>query len=481
MRIVTRKTRIYAAICAGVVALPGCNRHTTITPPFAASQPHIISDVDYNDDALIHDANVYFCALGQTPPHYNPPSRNSATQKKNTARAYDAPAQNPQVACNALNATFSAKPDLDAAKAARNSMAYGIMADIRQNYEKFKAQFFYLKGATAVGFDFAQLGLTAATTIATHAATKTIFGALATGISGLNLSYDTNFFSKQTYAVIAMAMDTHFQTLYNGIVQHLDNDDVNKYPWTAVWQDLYELYGSCSVASGLQELQREAGAASQAVASKQSASGISPTTWDYGLITVNQPSASHDFSLSNKGTAALSISPYAFSGPNPGDFKVEHATCSTTLAPAASCTYTVVFTPADSGARSATLTVNDNEGSFPVSLTGKGTWTSISKTALAFGTVTEDSSSLALEVTNTSKTQPTKKLEAKMGTDAPDFAVAPGPSPTGCGSSLAAGASCSYKVTFRPKTIAPESATLSITDDEGTFSVKLTGTRSNPR
>lgn len=99
-------------------------------------------------------------------------------------------------------------------------MVYGVMADIQQQYDMFKNRLFTGKGIQGVAGDFTQLGLTAASVITPAARTKTIFSALATATTGLNLSIDNNFFNKQTYSLLAIAMDTRRQKLYDTIVKH---------------------------------------------------------------------------------------------------------------------------------------------------------------------------------------------------------------------------------------------------------------------
>jgi fibronectin type 3 domain-containing protein len=70
-------------------------------------------------------------------------------------------------------------------------------------------------------------------------------------------------------------------------------------------------------------------------------------------------SSAQTFTLSNTGNATLDIASIVFTGTNATDFS-ENATCGATLAPNSSCTIAVVFTPAASGGRSASLTVTDN-------------------------------------------------------------------------------------------------------------------------
>src|SRR5437016_6675376 len=81
--------------------------------------------------------------------------------------------------------------------------------------------------------------------------------------------------------------------------------------------------------------------------------------------------------LTNTGTAALTISSFAPSG----DFAATStgaSACPTspaTLAAGANCTINVTFTPTASGARTGTLSLTDNAGGSPqiMTLSGNGT------------------------------------------------------------------------------------------------------------
>jgi hypothetical protein len=77
--------------------------------------------------------------------------------------------------------------------------------------------------------------------------------------------------------------------------------------------------------------------------------------------------------LTNVGTTAMSISGFAITGTNAGDFTQTH-TCGTTLAAAASCTISVTFEPSALGTRTAALSITDNAKGSPqtVALTGTG-------------------------------------------------------------------------------------------------------------
>jgi hypothetical protein len=101
---------------------------------------------------------------------------------------------------------------------------------------------------------------------------------------------------------------------------------------------------------------------------------FSPALLGFG----NQPVGSHslpkEITLTNKGGATVSISKISMSGTNAGDFTLTD-TCGQNLAPEASCSIAVTFTPAMKGNRTAHVAVSDNGGGSPqkVPLSGTGT------------------------------------------------------------------------------------------------------------
>jgi Subtilase family/Abnormal spindle-like microcephaly-assoc'd, ASPM-SPD-2-Hydin len=104
--------------------------------------------------------------------------------------------------------------------------------------------------------------------------------------------------------------------------------------------------------------------------SSGTSASVSPTTLTFNGQTVQTPSAAQTVTLTNTGSAALTINGIAASG----DF-AQTNTCGASVAAGASCTVAVTFTPTSAGARTGTLTINDNAANSPqtVSLTGTGT------------------------------------------------------------------------------------------------------------
>ncbi len=216
-----------------------------------------------------------------------------------------------------------------------------------------------------------------------------------------------------------------------------------------------------------------------AEASGAAAVSLNPSTLVFAAQAVGTTSAPRTVTLTNTGSASLTISGTSITGTNAGDF-ARTTTCGSTLAAGASCTITVTFTPTAAGTRSATLSIANSAPGSPhtVPLSGSGSSSgpvTVSPTSLAFGNqaVNTASAPRVVTLTNGGSTTLTINGAALGGTNPGQFSLA-----NLCGPSLAAGASCTMSVTFAPTSTGTKSATLTITDS-GTGSprtVPLSGT-----
>lgn len=98
---------------------------------------------------------------------------------------------------------------------------------------------------------------------------------------------------------------------------------------------------------------------------------LSPTSLVFASQTVATSSAAKVITLTNTGGLPLGITGYTFSGANAADFAQTH-TCGTSLAAAQNCTIRVVFKPAATGTRTATLSVATSSGTLTATLSGTG-------------------------------------------------------------------------------------------------------------
>jgi subtilase family serine protease len=217
---------------------------------------------------------------------------------------------------------------------------------------------------------------------------------------------------------------------------------------------------------------------------KTPSASLSPTSLAFGSVVKGVQSAAKTVTLSNKGTAALTISSIVISGTNSSLFVKTATTCGSSLSASSTCTISVAFKPASTGSLSATLKVTDNASGSPhsVALTGTGTAAvpiiSLSASTLNFPTTVIGSTSVAQAVTITNKGTAAATISsiALGGTNASAFQKL-----SSCGSSLAVSANCTVWVAFKPTAASTYSATLSITDNASGSPQKVTlsGTGAN--
>ena len=210
--------------------------------------------------------------------------------------------------------------------------------------------------------------------------------------------------------------------------------------------------------------------------------GLAPTSLTFINQLLGTSSAAQAITLSNTGTAAMSITSIAITGTNLGDFSQTN-TCGTSVAAGANCSISVTFTPTATGARSAAVTITDNASGSPQSagLTGTGVApaATLAPTSLAFSSVLVGATSAAQTITLSNGGTGALSLTsiAITGTNLGDFSQT-----NTCGTSVAAGANCSISVTFTPTATGARSAAVTITDNASGSpqSAPLTGTGTGP-
>ena len=205
---------------------------------------------------------------------------------------------------------------------------------------------------------------------------------------------------------------------------------------------------------------------------------VTPASYSFptqGAGTVSPPVA---FTLTNGEASALAISSISISNT---DF-AETNNCGSSLASGANCTISVEFTPQSSSAQSATLSVNDNAGGSPqtVSLTGNtGAATVKVKPAnLAFGPqiIGRPSDSQSVTVSNTTSTAVTISSITLSGSA---FSITNTCIPNGSSiGTLAGGSSCTISVIFDPSAAGSSVGAVNLTTStpSGAVSIPLAGT-----
>ncbi len=206
------------------------------------------------------------------------------------------------------------------------------------------------------------------------------------------------------------------------------------------------------------------------------ATSVSPSSLSFASLAVGTTSSPQTVSLSNTGTGTATITNTTITGTNAADFQLSKA-CGSVI-PAAGCAIAVTFSPAAPGPSNASLVISDNSTTSPhtVALSGSAVSpsASLSSSALTFNLqyVGSTSASQSVTLTNSSTIPLSISTIAITGTNGSDFLQT-----NTCGSTVAAGGSCSISVTFEPTAGGSRSASLSITDNatSGVQAVSLSG------
>jgi len=204
---------------------------------------------------------------------------------------------------------------------------------------------------------------------------------------------------------------------------------------------------------------------------------VSPRLLSFPNTTIGTTSAPLTVTINNNQTGTLTISGMQLSAPY-----AQTNNCGSTVAPNASCTVSVTFSPTAVKYYSSSLTITDSAGNSPqvISLTGNGVKSTVSYTPPTGGLyfynqiVFTPSTPQPVTVKNIGSTT----LTFNSITSSPDY-----PYTTNCGNgagggTLAAGASCTIQVEFDPQAIGKRTANLAISEsaDASAILIPLQGT-----
>lgn len=204
---------------------------------------------------------------------------------------------------------------------------------------------------------------------------------------------------------------------------------------------------------------------------------IAPSTVDFGSVGNQLTSAPAVLTITNIGGFPAGMITAALGGVDPGQFTAV-ASCGV-LPAGTTCTVSVRFAPTSVGMKTAILTVGDGRVSATAALTGEGILVdnvaTISPSVHDFGLwpIGATSTPAMFTITNIGGIPLGSPTIAFAGANPTDFAVESG---TTCTSALAAGASCTIAVHYKPLAAGDASATLTYaTNPGGTVSAGLTG------
>ena len=214
---------------------------------------------------------------------------------------------------------------------------------------------------------------------------------------------------------------------------------------------------------------------------------VSSSSLAFGNVTTGT-STTLDLTVTNTGTGALAGGTFTFGGGTPqpfsqvttGTFPPTAPSCGAALAFGASCTIRVRFAPTTATTFTRSLTVAYTSATVtgsPVTLTGTGIAAvavlAVSTNSINFGTVAVGSTSAPGPITISNTGNATLNGLSIADPDPTDF---PGTGST-CGTTLAAGSSCTITGVFTPQAVGPVSTTLTISSTNGgTQLVTLSGT-----
>jgi hypothetical protein len=172
------------------------------------------------------------------------------------------------------------------------------------------------------------------------------------------------------------------------------------------------------------------------------------TALNFGNSAIAVASPPMTTTLQNAGQTALNITGVTASA----NFAVSANSCTGSLAPKATCSVSVTFTPPTAGFFSGMLTISDNDplgGQQVVNLTGTGATgpqLRITPQTLNFSNQVLNTASPAQTITFTSTGDSTVTFPSQPINTTPDFLL----ENTTCAGSLAVGASCTANVQFKP-------------------------------
>ena len=214
------------------------------------------------------------------------------------------------------------------------------------------------------------------------------------------------------------------------------------------------------------------------------AATLSAGTLTFPSTVVGDHSAAQTIQLTNSGGAVLLLCSIGIAGAGAAAFS-ETNTCGASLAVGASCTISALFSPAAGGTVTATLQIASNVTGTPatVALSGTGLVPEVTLSATSLTFANTDAGFQApvqtVQLTNTGGAPLLLSSIGATGAEAVAFAET-----NTCGVSLAAGASCTIRVTFAPEAASSYVAMLLIADNASaspqTITLSGTGTPDTP-
>lgn len=188
---------------------------------------------------------------------------------------------------------------------------------------------------------------------------------------------------------------------------------------------------------------------------------LSPTSINFGNQADGTTSGVSSITVTNNGSATVTFSSIQITGTNAANFG-ESDNCVPTLTQGGTCTINVTFSPSTAGSYSAAVTLTDNATGSPqsVGLSGTGILPVVlSSSSINFGSVLVGGNKTATAVTLTNQMN-----VALTGITIAISGSAEYSQVNTCGSTIAAGATCTITATFTPTAQGVANGTVNITD-----------------
>jgi hypothetical protein len=211
---------------------------------------------------------------------------------------------------------------------------------------------------------------------------------------------------------------------------------------------------------------------------------FSPSSLTFPSTAVGTAAPTQTITITNPGSSAISFTASTtITGSGAASFTKVASTCTNPLPAGASCTNTIQFKPTTSGALNAVVTYTDTAAASPqtVALTGTGgaggSGLAFSPSSLTFASTAVGTTAPTQTITITNQSSSAVTFTASTtitGSGASSFSKIA----STCTNPLAAGASCTNTIQFKPTSTGALSATVTYTDTAAGSpqTVSLTGT-----
>jgi hypothetical protein len=195
------------------------------------------------------------------------------------------------------------------------------------------------------------------------------------------------------------------------------------------------------------------------------AATLTTTSYDFGSVTDGTTTPGTTFTLANTGGTSLTVSSMTFTGTGASAFAIVpgSSTCGNAFAANASCIFSITFSPTATTPYTATVNLIDQAGTQTLTVTGTGIAVvspTLTPSTLDFGNVTAGTTSATQYITVKNPGPSAFQLTGLGVTKEPTGQFTNSGGTCMDGASVAAGASCTYGLTYSATSAGAVSAIL---------------------